>query len=82
MNKNFFQIRDDLQDTIALVAFLQNVFVSLDTGMNDQSKSGLFLFMTDILDRLNAINDFLSNEKSENLGCVPPSCSGSMKAVR
>jgi hypothetical protein len=66
MNKEPFRIRDDFQDAIALVAFSQQTFVSLEMGMNDQSKNGLFLFVTDILDRLNAINDSLFNEKSEN----------------
>jgi hypothetical protein len=56
-------IRDELDDVTALVAFLQQIVTDSNSSMNEQSKNGQFLFVTNILDRLNSINKQLDQLK-------------------
>ena len=59
-NKNLIGIIDELQDATALLAFFQQTTEFIDSPMNEQSKNGLFLFVTEILDRLNKIQNSIS----------------------
>lgn len=64
--KELINIADDLQDVTALVAFLQQVAIdSLEQPLSEQSKNGLYVFVTEILDRLNLIQKCLSIKEKE-----------------
>jgi hypothetical protein len=61
--KDLPNIQDMLADVIALIAFLQQMTVNLTISFDEQSKNGLFLFVSDILDRLKEVEKQIAEFK-------------------
>jgi len=62
--KDLPDIQDRLADAIALTAFLQHVTIESTGPTDEQSRNGLFLFVTNILDKLKEVEKHLDELKN------------------